>query len=173
MQRINKVIPTVLTEIKAPSMKERHIFTPNPRQVFEFDTCNDPQLEAMLDAVNAYAAGLINKDAEPYWLTLLGSSGAGKSYLAEQLYELARSQDYLREHPTLINPVRRVLWPDVVAKLRDKKYHIIEDLTDCNALFIEDPAAERDPSKFGADSLFRVLDGRRNKWTMLTSNATP
>src|SRR5688572_22129081 len=155
MQRINKVIPTVLTEIKAPSTKERHIFTQNPRQVFEFDTCNDPQLEAILDAVNAYAYDLFHELAEPYWLTLLGSSGAGKSHLAGQLYELARCQHFLRNHPTLVNGVMFVFWPDVVAKLRDGKYWIIKDLIDANVLFVDDPAAERDPSGFGADMLYR------------------
>jgi DNA replication protein DnaC len=165
----------VLTEIEAPSTKERRIFTPNPGQVFEFDTCNEPQLKDMLDAVNEFVADWFDEDtrpAEPYWLTLLGPSGIGKSHLARQLSDLARTLP-IREHPTLTSGVRFEFWPSTLEKLRDGKYFLIKELTDCNILFLDDPAAERDPTGFAADVLYRILEGRRNKWTMITSNATP
>lgn len=178
MKRIDKVIPTVLTEIKAPSTKERRTFTPYPAKVFEYETFDDPQLERMLAEANLLAGGFPDRVPQPIGLTFLGSSGTGKSHLAKRLYELARTQPNLMEHKELIRPVQFWFWPRLLDAFRNEirepgPCRLMEELLKCNFLGLDDIAL--DGTDFGIEKLFQLVEGRisRRKRIVITSNLTP
>jgi DNA replication protein DnaC len=155
-------------------MKAKRIFTRKPAQVFEFWTFGELALMRMLWAANEFLGALAHPASRPYWLTFLGCSGIGKSYLMERIYEFARRMRHLTNHPTLLEgaAVRFCSWPEVLARLKDGQYWLLQELMDCNVLFLDDPFADWDPSGFGVAQLFRLLDGRKRKWTFITSNLT-
>lgn len=109
---------------------------------------------------------------EPRWLSFLGGSGTGKTFLSKMLYAAASYDSSLSKHHSLLCGVWKTFWPKLLSQLRDQKFYLIEDLSDANFLFLDEIAVEHDPSGFGRDKLCEVLTRRVGKWTLLTSNLT-
>ncbi len=118
------------------------------------------------------ACDFIDDEGEPRWLSLIGNSGTGKTFLAEKVFQKMRGHPLLMEHRELINPVIKIFWPKLLSQLRDGDYYRIRDLADANFVFIDEIAVEHDPSGFGKDKLCELLSSRVKKWTILTSNLT-
>ncbi|MCI0747576.1 MAG: hypothetical protein L0Y58_19395 [Verrucomicrobia subdivision 3 bacterium] len=157
-------------------MKAKRIFTQNPSLLFEFSTCRDPQLERMLGNVNEFAGALVDPTSQPYCLSLLGSSGVGKSYLLEKLRAIARITPHLQRHPTLIPGAcaQYRYWPEVVDDLQDwdSGRTLVRQLVDCPFLVLDDVFSPLDKSGWKAERALRILEGRKGKWTALSANAT-
>jgi len=155
-------------------MKVKPIFTPMSERSFKFRTFQDPVLEQMVaessQISNEFTAHPLN---EARWLSFIGGSGTGKTYLANQLYQRAQRNALLSHHIRLVAGVCRQDWRKMLSDLRNGKYHIMEDACEMNFLFLDELAIEHDPSGFAADKLSELLGRRIGKWTVITSNLSP
>lgn len=62
-------------------------------------------------------------------------------------------------------------WRKFADDIRSGGYErLVEDAIDEWFLIIDDFGAERDPSGFVASAADRILNGRRDKWTLITTN---
>ncbi len=126
----------------------------------EFQTLGDAQRERMVAATARFVRD-IKEGAAPRWLTLLGTSGAGKTHLARRVTRWAR---------TLGKPVHFCRWRAFGEEMLTGDYSRTEPL--CRDWFValDDVASKRDKSGIGSDKLDTVLDARLGKWTIITAN---
>lgn len=117
----------------------------------------------------------------PYWLTLAGVTGCGKTMLAEQTFREARRH----------NPADRVtvwqsgvgvwseynrrpvsLWMTATtfAERVRADFHYTERLANEYLVAIDDIGAARDQTTFIAEALYRLLNARIGRWTLMTTN---
>lgn len=132
-----------------------------------FNTCQDQVLIEMKRAANAFTRGIFN-GGRKRWLSLVGSSGTGKTMLADQIADMSR--DKLGLHPRLCCGVIRAYWPSFIEELRDRKFHRMTEAADANLLLLDEVVIEHDPSGYAKDKLCDLLSRRVGKWTILTSN---
>lgn len=104
----------------------------------------------------------------PYWLSFCGQSGTGKTFLGRDCLNYARA--LMGYHKSLKDGCMFFAWPDVIFDLREGKYFLEDDFKDCNCAMLDDIGADRDPTGFAADTLYRFLNRRGGKWTIITSN---
>lgn len=130
----------------------------------------------MLDAARTFAASV--NYTEPYWLTMCGKSGVGKTHLAKAVYRQFMQQnrfdimfDAIRQH-VFGNTGTFIDWRDFCDDLRSGAYADVDWL--CNEWFVvlDDVGSERDPTGFIASALDRILNSRQRKWTLITTNLT-
>lgn len=133
----------------------------------KFETFSDPELEKIVIACQEWADAFKSK-AAPRWLSLIGSSGVGKTHCAERLWDWAyRRSDFSK---TDFIP-HRIYWPDFIQRLRaGNGFELRNDLKKWPVLFLDDIGAERDPSGFAAEELNTLLGCRMDRWTLITSN---
>lgn len=129
----------------------------------------------MLDAAARFAAS-INYVA-PYWLTICGDSGIGKTHLSKAVHKQFMEQNRFDTLPDyeknrfVGNTDWYCDWRKFADDIRSGSYErLIEDACDEWFVIIDDFGAERDPSGFVAAAADRILNGRRDKWTLITTN---
>lgn len=132
----------------------------------EFLTLRDPVLEAALAKANEFVTAIESK-AEPFWLTLAGTSGTGKTMLSKLIRKALPHT--MREHASLLDGVAWWDWTDLLDRFRNREYWIAEDIKDANILFLDDIGSCRE-TEFALDVLYRTLNPRLCKWTFITSN---
>lgn len=129
----------------------------------------------MLDATARFAASVNYTNA--YWLTLSGQSGIGKTHLSKAVLQqfldqnrFERFPDY--EHNRIVGNTEWYCdWRKFADDIRSGSYErLVEDACDEWFVIIDDFGAERDPSGFVAAAADRILNGRRDKWTLITTN---
>jgi DNA replication protein DnaC len=127
---------------------------------FEFQTFGDPVLVKMLNEATEYAASY--KNGGGGWLSFVGSSGTGKTYLATQLCR------------HLGGTVKR--WPKFMAKMRTGTYEVYDSVQYLanldGVLMLDEIGVGNDAKTFGLDLLMQLLESRRTRPTLLTSNLT-
>lgn len=128
----------------------------------------------MLAAAKQFAADLNNTD--PYWLTMAGDSGIGKTMLAKSVYRhfMAHSRFNLKydAHKNQIvgNTGQFCNWRGFCADVRGGSFGRIEDLCKDWFVVIDDVGSEHDPSGFIASMVDKIFNDRQRKWTLITSN---
>lgn len=111
---------------------------------------------------------------EPYWLSYLGSSGAGKTLLAASLwgffYEVGSW--YRRKDCDALNvhTGQFLYWPNYVDEMKRGDYSRGRDLRDDWFVVIDDIGAEHTVTANANKQLANILTARLGKWTVLTSN---
>ena len=114
---------------------------------------------------------------DPYWLSLLGSSGAGKTMLARLI-----ANEVFKRHleggiydQTAAYERRRrggfVSWGRLVTLLRQGEYRVFDDLSTDWFIVIDDVGVEHS-SPFIMAKLYEFLARRERKWTLITANMT-
>lgn len=100
----------------------------------------------------------------PRWMSLIGRSGCGKTHLAKSLKEI-----YKQAYPRKIAQFWQ--WKKIVDDyLLQWDFGIINWLSEeVDFLVIDDIGAEQ-KTKIGLPNLYKILDARLGKWTVLTSN---
>jgi len=124
----------------------------------KFQTFGDPVLVKMLNAATEYCTSY--KNGGGGWLSFLGSSGTGKTFLATKV---------CRHLGGTVKP-----WPKFMARMRSGDYHV-NDSVDALAkldgvLLLDEIGVGNDAKTFGLDLLMQVLEGRRSRPTIITSN---
>lgn len=174
--RAGKIATKLIETLARPTKVERTTTasTVISEHDFGFKTFNEPILSRMLDAAATFCADM-KDDRPPYWLTLCGASATGKTHLAKSISKYFTKRIYGRQFMPRFNHVECCYgkswnWTAVVDRLRGQEYHATEALKEDWFCCIDDIGAERDPTKFAAERLLDVLNHRRDKWTVLTTN---
>lgn len=139
-----------------------------------FENFDDPQLIEMRDDCKKFVIDLLTPLMPARWISLLGTSGAGKTMLANLIISAARS--FARRHLYLENSyflrgVRFVFWPDLVERLKDGDYGALKDYYNCWFLLVDDLGVEHSGySDYVISKLYQLLNKRLGKWTVVTCN---
>lgn len=137
----------------------------------------------MKSAAEGFALSLLAHQP-PYWLTLLGSSGAGKTMLAKWINRVFKQTrdwqiDWVATEKTKTDnlPNGRIIrdrgdyvsWATVARLMREGEYRILDDLCQLSFLVVDDIGAEHG-SGFVNSKLYELCARRENKWTVFTGN---
>lgn len=132
-----------------------------------FQTCDDPELEKIAQACDEWLLAFQEKQPAR-WLSLIGTSGTGKTYCAQKLWCYASERSDWAGFDYFSKPI---FWPDFLQKLRaGDAFEMRSEMKRWPVLFLDDIGAERDPSGFAAEELNTLLGCRVGKWTLITSN---
>lgn len=141
-----------------------------------FQTFGDSNLQRALDAASLFASSL--NRVRPYWLTLAGVSGLGKTHLAKRVFRYF--MDWSR-HQLDYDPDRKRVfgntaiwcdWRKLCAGVRRGEYGWVEDICEEWFVVLDDIGTEHDPSGHIASVLDQIISGRSKKWTLITVNLT-
>jgi chromosomal replication initiation ATPase DnaA len=144
----------------------------------EFLTRGEPCLEAMCAAADSMIRGMAS-GKPAYWVSFLGGCGNGKTMLARKVYRF--QQRYLRagewrmtQDVGLTNAQTGIWcdWSNYASELADFKAGRRESLKGAWFLVLDDIGADSGRA-IVTDELFRILNSRLGKWTIITSNLTP
>jgi len=139
---------------------------------FGFKTFNEPGLiRAHSEAVRFYTDMAQSK--QPRWLSFLGPCGAGKTHLAEAIWNAWKTN--LRDYTGRFGCVDRldgrwIYWPQAVDRIRGGEYGLVPALERADMIVLDDVGGEYDASGFAASQLNRLANQRLGKWTIWTSN---
>lgn len=143
----------------------------------------------MEQAVLTFCRDISAEPTKPYWLSLCGGTGNGKTHLAKRAYRWIKVNcrapvagldtgscivdiEGKDKHPweKWISPVTFIDWRRLCGTLRSGDFSEIEFLSDAWFVVLDDIATEHDPSGFIASTLDRIVNSRLRKWTMITCN---
>jgi DNA replication protein DnaC len=113
----------------------------------------------------------------PYWLSLLGKSGVGKTMLARRIVRFFRARcENLTDETKAGQWMRRggfKPWGAVVSDMVEGDYTGLRDLKDDWFVCLDDIGAEYDRHKeLSVAKLYDVLSARTNRFTVITANLT-
>lgn len=130
----------------------------------QFEKTDDQRINDMAEGVNWYINDIVFTKNSPYWLTLSGSAGIGKTHLANMVdsHVSYRTNRYLC----------RFSWTFIANKLRNGEYAIKEQLKEASVLILDDIGAEN-TTEFLRGALYEILNSRLSKWTVITTNLSP
>ena len=135
-----------------------------------FKTLGDAELEKIAQACWDWTQAFKAKQS-PRWLSLLGTSGTGKTHCATRLWNWASARADFRNAQFIHVPV---IWPRFVQRLRaGNGFKMRDDIANWPVLFVDDIGSERDTTGFATEELVALLMSRMGKWTLITSNKTP
>lgn len=109
---------------------------------------------------------------QPRWLSFCGESWLGKTFLMELIREAAPTDCFA--HPSFQRAGRKLKWGDCIWRLRNEETRAeacadIDEALEHRLLLIDDIGGSKD-SEFSASALFRIMEKRINRWTLITSN---
>ncbi len=151
-----------------------NITAPKPELVlpdFDFDL-NAPwitdDVRRMHDMARQYTAEIIAHrqgvaGITPHWLSLMGRSGAGKTFLGSQVVQHAK------------NAVRGKLdvqcwsWKKALDDMLNGEWGLMDWLKSRHVLMLDDIGAES-TNKLYVPKLYELLEARVGKWTIITTN---
>lgn len=140
------------------------------------NTKKHPQLLELEDAIYQFCSGYAKNPTTGYRLVIFGENGVGKSHAARAVHHWAKS---IALHIPLVvgeelnaTTARSELhnWAQLMNLVRAGQWEFIEQLIPLNLLVLDDVGAEHDPSKFGSEKLYLLLERRVNRWTIITTN---
>src|SRR5688572_26763032 len=86
-QLTNAALRSALTATQAPATKETTRSMETWARWLDLETFNDPELEELVRLCRQFARGIVD-GKPPFWLSLLGKSGTGKTHCATRLWSL-------------------------------------------------------------------------------------
>lgn len=124
----------------------------------------------MLAQAEKFCRDMADPDCRPRWISFLGRSGTGKTFLADLIYQIAALDRRLVKHRNLCCGVIASTWKSLYKKLLDRQYWLMEEYEMANFVFLDEIVCDHDPSGFAKDKLSELICSRVNKWTLITSN---
>lgn len=143
----------------------------------------EPSVKRAADVAAQFVAD-IEAGVAPYWLTLTGVPGSGKTMITRQTFEEARKHvaASTANHPAqfgIYDERRRrpgVRWIDETKfaqlMLDDRQYDLPEHLAHEWLVCFDDLGSKRDAKELLGDALFRLSNQRLGKWTLWSTNLT-
>lgn len=180
MKEIKLIVPEIMGALTSQaatpdqsSQRHRQLVESHPWSYQSYH----PELMQVLPAVKAFCLAALEGE-EPRWLTLLGSSGIGKTHILTQAFR------FLRKHWTM---ERRTQWPDGTwtGKMRQHAhikpsrdlddYRASEEYAAFDLIYVEDIGAGQSMGEKGAGAvnqsrLADLLQLRSRKWTLMCAN---
>jgi DNA replication protein DnaC len=153
MELVNAKPPRAIGTLARPT-KDVPANTLALEKLSEFQTLGEPQLKRMkLETarfITEYKRGY-----RPRWLSLLGTSGAGKTMLAKEIRRICGGPF--------------VTWTRVTNMLREGEYRWFSDLMHEHIVILDDIGSEYE-TPFVAAKLYEFLSERVGRWTVITAN---
>lgn len=136
--------------------------------------------EQCLEDARQKAAAFVNDMAtqhKPRWLSFVGRSGTGKTFLATQIFNfvlrnVAKSYKIFGENSVYFGDCIATTADRLAQMWRLNKSSDSSQFVDADLLFIDDIGTTADRSGFITDAMYSLLSRRLGKWTLLTSNLT-
>lgn len=131
----------------------------------------------MVEAVARFVREMKAK-SQPRWLSLVGSSGIGKTYLARRVWRWHLNSglfhayaDESKSPAEVVYPREWCHWPRLAADLKGNAgYERLRELESADFTVFDEIGANRDASGHVTDCLANALCARVGKWTIITSN---
>lgn len=145
-------------------------------EMFNFQTFQDPQLEAMLTKAALFTLDM-RDNINPRWLVLLGVTGSGKTHIAKAINRIfqERMESMLIPDQNLTRTAYRmkggfVSWRKAADRFRSGDFSTDQIESDY-FVAIDDIGAEyKAKTDFIVSKLDAILDARLGKWTVITAN---
>lgn len=162
-------VPTAMRGLTTPEYPRKS--EPHEIQKFgewlQFRINGDKELEKAVNAASVWARAMKFHMA-PCWLSLIGTSGTGKTHIVKKLFEWAEGR--FDTHKMEFTPIF-IYWPKFVQQLRaGEGFRMRDDMIRWPVLCLDDVGSERDTTGFASEELNCLLNWRMDKWTLLTSN---
>lgn len=153
----------------APEHAPKPLLAPKETPLPLFQTKGlHPSVARAHEAALAWFSAVRDK-ATPYWLTLFGRSGCGKSLLCKHV---ARA---LRDRTARRYMLRN--WGALTGDVLGGNYALLSYAKEVPILILDDVGADFSATEkqrtLRAGMLYDILEARRSRWTMLTSNLSP
>jgi DNA replication protein DnaC len=117
--------------------------------------------------------------AAPYWLSFVGGCGNGKTLLAREVFRFQKRNlrvgDWRESRGGILTNGQPGVWCDwstYAAEVSEFKTSRREILLEAWLLVLDDVGADSG-RQLVKDELFRVLNARLGRWTIVTCNLTP
>lgn len=189
MKHVSEILPSVMNRIMNPEPKRPDVPVSDLLKVFNFELWEapdgwtlpngkpgplvKPQLERMLQEVFHFGRDQHEKK-HPRWLSLLGSSGVGKTYLSKKLFKLyqgSSSRQFSMSPDGVSRSETWVDWPELAGDLQQNEGQgLMDQLQGDYFVVLDEIGADRDKNGHVRDCLARLCSTRVNKWTIITSN---
>lgn len=142
--------------------------------VLKFDTFGEDCLKKAVETSQRYIA-MLRDNKRPIWLSFVGNSGVGKTYLARQVFnfairKIAKSYKTYGENGIYVGDCYATTADRLAEMWREQKNSRSDDYATADILFIDDIGTTADRSGFITDAMYSLLSRRIGKWTILTSN---
>ena len=150
----------------------------------------EPTLKAARDACSRFVADM-ESGGMPYWLTLQGVNGCGKTFLMRQVFAEAK-----RINPG--NPLNNAIWPPnwdsfnggvnvytdarpycllydeggMASRMRNGDFDLPKNLRSDYFVALDEIGATRDPTNFVSGSVCELVENRIGRWSMFATNLT-
>lgn len=142
-----------------------------------FGSKDADQMKAMILAAAQFVKA-IKAGAKPYWLTLLGSNGAGKTMVAKRICSWHRQSGLFPDRTEDLHGVQEIVyarefcwWPGLARLLKGNDgYGQLHDVEAAAFSILDEIGAELDKSGHVTNCLSNALCARVGKWTIITSN---
>lgn len=142
----------------------------------KFDLCsNDPELVKLLEGVARFMRA-VRDEPHPRWLSLIGSSGVGKTYLARKIWNWYSNSKHCsarlnEDGSEIVYGGEFVHWPSVAKELQSGRgTGWLDDLIPQKLIVLDEIGATHDKSGYATDKLSTLLSCRVGKWTVITAN---
>ena len=146
----------------------------NSLDLSEFETCGDDQLVRMRRAAAHFLADMV-QGHPPRWLSLLGTSGAGKTFLADLILAAVKRHKLSETEVSLAGisyagTVRMIFEVSLERMLQSREWGRFGDI--CNARFavIDEIMGDLVPREISGPKLASLAERRLNRWTVFTAN---
>lgn len=144
-----------------------------------FETLQEPCLKQALEQMALFMGRILSRE-KPYWLSLCGHSGTGKTTLAKAFGTFMRQRGQFHTDDSAYQSgaqlVRQWSWwgeDELVRELRDGNFQLVDDLSWQWLVVIDDIGFSNDRTGFATSAIGEILNRRAGKWTLLTSNLGP
>lgn len=132
------------------------------------------QLDALVQATASFIRDF-KTAKKPRFLSLLGTSGSGKTFLAKYTWRWFDKSGRFYKEPntgaTLVHTGQFCDWRSFVEQCLSGDYSRTQDLRDDYFVVLDDIGAKRDKSGAWVDKLDTILADRSEaKWTLITAN---
>lgn len=169
---IKDLLPKAVATLAQPT-KARAPSTEVLAKFEAFRGLGDPELEEMKAKSAQFVQDMLD-DLPPRWLSLLGTSGAGKTMLARRIANIFRDHlDFTVIKADADQVVRRrggfISWNKLATALREQDYRMFDDVARDWFVVVDDIGSEH-ASAFINAKLFEFCARRENKWTVFTGN---
>lgn len=138
---------------------------------------NNPQMKRVLPSLKRFFSDVVNhrqqSDVTPYWLTILGPSGVGKTLALRQLFKVLERNDHLWPIPIGSGGSERLAQCAHIVPGQDlTDFKAPKDYGDYDLIYVEDIGTgnQKGAAQVTFERTMELLLYRPAKWTLIDAN---